>query len=114
MTTKKQSWRQWVRAVERDVAHGDPPYSGTRLFPRCLAALTGTDGRVLDAFVACLELYAYDRDTSTLLAARWILSRMQPSTLWIAKELIAFVLEWDDREKLWPRVVPSPQLAEAR
>jgi len=69
-----------------------------------LAALTGTDYRVLDAFVACLELYSYDNSPTVLTAARMLLARMQPSTQWIAKELIAFVFGWSDRERLWPHV----------
>lgn len=98
MRERKQTWQQWARAVERD------PHTPSRIRKGSLAPLTGTDHRVLDAFVACLELYSYDRDADVLLAASVLLSRMQTSTRWVAKELIAFVLDWPDRERLWPLI----------
>lgn len=98
---KKQTWQQWVRAVERD------PHTPSSIRKGTLAALTGTDRRVLDAFVACLELYAYDNSPTVLTAARKVLTRIRPSMCWVAKELIAFVFEWHDRERLWWLVEPS-------
>ena len=74
-----------------------------------LAALTGQDTRVLNAFVAALELYACgdeDGRRGALLAMRDLLPAMQDSTRWIARELIPFVLEWHDRDRLWPLVCP--------
>jgi hypothetical protein len=35
---------------------------------------------------------------------RELLWAMQESTRWIARELIPFALNWDDRERLWPLV----------
>ena len=104
---KKQTWRQWVRAVERDVQRGDAPYSRTRLFSGCLAALTGQDARALDAIAACFELYSCGDDDGrrgALAAVRALLPAMQESTRWIAREIIPFALEWGDRERLWPLV----------
>jgi hypothetical protein len=101
---KEQTWRQWVRIVERDE---DSPSS---LRKGSLAPLTGQDTRVLDAFVACLKLYACSDEIGqfgALSAIRALLPAMQDSTRWIACELIPFVLEWDDRERLWPRMVPG-------
>jgi hypothetical protein len=95
---KKQSWQQWARVCAAD------PSSPSLLKKGSLAALTGTDIRVLDAFVPCLSLYAHTGDEHVLGAAQIVLDEMQPHTLWIAKELIAFVLDWPDRERLWPRV----------
>lgn len=70
-----------------------------------MAALTGQDARALAALVPAFELYAASDETGqrgALVAIRALVSAMQPSTRWIAKELIPFVLDWDDREKLWP------------
>lgn len=101
---KKQTWRQWARSVARDVERGDPPHSGSELSSACLAALTGQDVRALDAIVACFELYASSDDDGqrgALAAVRALLPAMQESTRWIARELIPFVLDWSDRERLW-------------
>jgi hypothetical protein len=98
---KPQTWRQWVRLVSRD------PGSPSLLKKGSLAPLTGTDARVLDAFVPILELYAHTGEENLLSAACLVLAEMQLHTRWIAKELIAFVLDWPDRERLWPRVEPA-------
>jgi hypothetical protein len=95
---KKQTWQQWARLVQKDQE------SPSKIRRGSLAALTGTDVRALDAFVACLELYAYTGNESAMQAAGLSLLPMQVSTRWIAKELIAFVLEWESRERLWPRI----------
>ncbi len=97
---KKQTWTQWTRLVERD------PNTPSLLRKGSLAALTGTDVRVLDAFVACLVLYANGDRRRSLDAMRVLLPIMQDSTRWIAKELIPFVLEWHDRDRLWAIVCP--------
>jgi hypothetical protein len=96
---KKQTWQQWSRECARD------PSSPSKIRKGALAALTGTDVDVLDAFVPCLELYARTGNERVLEAARIVLLEMQPSTRWIARELIAFVMCWDDRERLWPQIV---------
>lgn len=98
---KKQTWSQWVRLVEREAATN--PDHPSKLRKGCLAPLTGTDVRALNAFVACLELVCYcDSQEHALGAASMVLHEMQPSTRWIARELIPFVLDWGDRERLWP------------
>lgn len=100
---KEQTWRQWVRLVEREAAtRANHP---SRLRKGCLAALTGTDTRALSAFVSCLELYSNtDRPDRALHAAALVVGEMQESTRWIARELIPFVLDWGDRERLWPKI----------
>jgi len=96
---RKQSWQQWARLVAKD------PTSPSKLRGiGALAPLTGTDCRALDAFVECLKLYAYNSSERALMAARLVLFEMQDSTRWIARELIPFVLDWGDRERLWPLV----------
>lgn len=99
----KQTWKQWARAVGCDES------SPSNLGPRSLAALTGQDTRALDAIVAALELYARgdeDGRYGALAAIRALLPALQESTRWIARELIPFVLNWEDRERLWPLVQP--------
>ncbi len=93
-----QTWQQWARLVERDA--GSP----SKLCKGSLAALTGTDVRVLDAFVGCLLVYAYVGDERALRAMRDLLPLLQDSTRWVARELIPFVLDWHDRERLWPKL----------
>ena len=98
---KKQTWQQWARACSKDSE------SPTNLRKDSLAALTGQDIRALNAIVACWELYACsdeDGQRGALASVRALLPAMQPSTRWIARELIPYVLDWSDRERLWPLV----------
>jgi len=101
---KKQTWRQWARAAMKD------PSSPSKLDKNSLAALTGQDASALDAIAECWDLYARsdsDGRAAALAAVRALLKAMQPSTRWIARELIPFALDWHDRERLWP-LVHSP------
>lgn len=101
---RKQTWQQWARAVGRDL-HGP-----SKLTKDALGALTGQDTRALDAIVACWELHACgdeDGQRGALAAVRALLPAMQPSTRWIAQEMIPFALNWEDRERLWPLVQPK-------
>lgn len=98
---KKQTWQQWAKACARSAG------TSSELGPDSLAALTGQDVRALNAIVACWELYASsdaDGQMGALVAVRALLPAMQEKTRWIARELIPFALEWNDREKLWPLV----------
>jgi hypothetical protein len=92
---KEQTWQQWARTAQRDQS------SPSRIKKGSLAALTGTDVRALDAFVACVKLYAYTNDRRALDGARVAANLMQDSTRWVAKELVAFVLDWSDRDRIW-------------
>lgn len=99
--TQKQTWQKWARACAKD------PESHSNLFRGSLAALTGQDTRALNAIVAAFELYVNSDDDGqrgALAAVRALLPAMQPSTRWIAKELIPFVLDWSHRDTLWPLV----------
>lgn len=68
---------------------------------RCLAPLTGTDSRALQAALHVLELYAYDGDSSLLAAFRIVVHRMQPKNFGLAYHAIAHVLDWRDRSRIW-------------
>jgi len=99
---KKMTWQQWARVCGKD------PSSPSEIGSQSLAALTGQDVRVLGAFVSALELYANsdeDGERAGLAAMRAVLSAMQEKNRWIARELIPFVLDWSDRERLWPKIV---------
>jgi len=103
---------QWARADSKD------PSSPSDLGTQSLAALTGQDTRALNAIVACWELYSCsdeDGQRGALDAVRALLPAMQPSTRWIARELIPFVLEWGDRGRLWHIVTRgiTPEFLEA-
>lgn len=98
---KGQTWQSWARACAKD------PESPSLLKKGSLAALTSQDMRACSAIVACFELYAgsdLDGQQGALEAVRALLPAMQPSTRWIARELIPFALDWADRERLWPLV----------
>lgn len=100
---RKQTWQAWARSC------GDDPSSPSQLFKGALGALTGQDSRALSAIVACWELYASgddDGQQGALAAIRALLPAMQERTRWIAREMIPFVLNWEDRERLWPLVKP--------
>lgn len=92
-----------------------PPCVGVRTFLRAnkhdLGALTGQDSRVLSAIAHCWELYAAsDRDgqEAALRAIRALLSAMQPKTRCLAREAIAYSMDWSDRDRLWP-IVWAPE-----
>lgn len=98
---KRQTWLQWLRECTKD------PHSLTRLAPRSLGALTGQDTRALEAISACWQLYAGSDEAgqaAALRAARALLPALQPQCHRFAFELIAFALDWPDRERLWKLV----------
>jgi len=69
--------------------------------------LTGQDARALEAVSACWQLYALaDRagQHNALLAIGALVRAMQPQCRPFARELIAFSLDWSDRDRLWPLV----------
>jgi hypothetical protein len=71
------------------------------LGPRCLAPLTGTDARALDAAVHILELYSYHRVQDVLAAFKAIVLTMQPHTRHFAYHAIAMVMDWEFRSPIW-------------
>lgn len=95
---KRQTWDQWVRACLRDKS------SPIRITRNHMAMITGTDRRVLDAIAACWELYAFE-PRPAMAAIKLLLPALQPKCWPIAQELIAFVLDWPDRDKVWGHVV---------
>lgn len=77
-----------------------------------LAPLTGTDSKALQAIAACWTLYAYTHSSDVLYAVRLLLREMQPKTRPLARELIAWAMDWNDRDRLWPLVAePIPAVA---
>jgi hypothetical protein len=97
-----RAWAKWVRECSRDTT------SPAKLPSKPLAALTTQDIRALDAVTACYELYAHG-DTSTrqisLAVVASLLITIQPHNRYLARELVAFVLDWTDREPVWNRVL---------
>ena len=108
MPSKPLTWKAWLRAAIKDPAC---PIDLPRVrYP--LAPLTGQDTRALNAFVACLELYASgDEDAMRggLAAMRAILPALQRSCWPFARELIPFVFDWPDRARLWPLIAGSAE-----
>jgi hypothetical protein len=98
------SWYDWLLECAND------PQSCTRLTPDVLGMLTGQDRRTLAAIAACWQLYASSDDdgrNAALIAVRSLLPGMQEKCWFFARELIAFALDWSDRETLWPLVLPT-------
>lgn len=86
--------RVWLRANKHD-----------------LGPLTGQDSRALSAIVHCWDLYAAsdnDGREAALRAVRSLLSAMQPKTRHLAREAIAYSMDWSDRDRLWP-IVWAPE-----
>jgi hypothetical protein len=67
-----------------------------------LGPLTGTDHRALAAIAACWDLYSVCREPCVLDAVTSLTDLMQEKTKPLARELIAWAMDWDDRERLWP------------
>lgn len=71
-----------------------------------LAGLTGTSTKALKAIAHLWQLYAYTRDPQVVVAVR-ALAPSLGSCAWAARELIAWAMGWDDRERLWPSAEAS-------
>lgn len=95
MSRPAPKWRQWLRANGHD-----------------LGPLTGQDARALDAIAACWELYSNSDAAGqfgALDAVRALLPAMQKKCWPLARELIAYAMDWGDRERLWSRVTAGGQ-----
>lgn len=98
-------WRTWLRAVSAD------PASPANVPKGSLAMLTGQDARALSAINACWALYASsdeDGERAALAAVRVLLPALQAKCWFFARELIAFHLDWSDRERVWRKVQGEP------
>ena len=85
---------QWLRANRHD-----------------LAPLTGQDTRALLAIATCWELYSNsDRNgqAGALVAVCALLPAMQDKCRYLARELIAYAMDWGDRERIWPEGRANP------
>jgi hypothetical protein len=99
-----QKWRAWLRSCGKDP-------NSPAVLPGPLAMLTGQDTRALEAIAACWQLYASSDDdgaAGALAAVRALLPAVQPACRGFARELIAWAMDWHDREKLWPLVSLGP------
>lgn len=102
MKDMRPDWRRWLRAAVKD--------NRVPLSPASLGMCTGQDWRALGAIAACWELYASsdeDGGRAAIEAIRALLGGMQPKCHVFARELIAYAMDWGDREKLWPLVDPT-------
>jgi hypothetical protein len=77
------------------------PWLKANLGKHCLAPLTGTDFRALQAAVQIIELSAYDDSPEVIEAFAKIVRRMQPKCQGLAYYAIAYVLDWGDRSRIW-------------
>jgi hypothetical protein len=100
----RPTWLKWIRECQAD------PHSPAE-FPGAIGMLTGQDFRVLDAVADCWLLYAVGDaagERAALESVRALLPAMQPQCRPFARELIAWAMDWHDRELLWPRVAGGP------
>lgn len=81
-----QDLRRWLKA---------------NLGQKCLAPLTGTDAKALDAAVHIIELWCYSESPELLQAFAIVVRAMQRSTQELAYHAIAKCSEWHYRERLW-------------
>lgn len=105
MNLHQQKWRQWLRACAKNPDHHQSQIRGLDL-----AMLTGQDARALEAIATCWNLYASSDDDGqrgALAAVRALLPAMQAKCRPFARELIAWALDWHDRERLWSLVAPE-------
>lgn len=93
-----------------DCAHD--PNSPSGLKPEHLGMLTGQDKRALEAIGACWKMFAAcDEDVQppVLEAITLLLEGLQLKCHLFARELIAYALDWPDRDKLWHLVSATCQ-----
>lgn len=94
----------WLRACARDK---NSPAELLRDSSQ-LGQLTGQDIQALRAIGHCWNLYASGdaaaREAS-LLAVRNLVATMQAKCRPVARELIAYALDWSDRDELWAAVM---------
>jgi hypothetical protein len=98
---RRQTWQQWVRACGAD------PNGPADICRGALAPLTGQDTRALSAVAACWELYSNSDDAGqrgALFAVVALLPAIQEKNRYLARELIAFALDWSDRDRVWDRL----------
>jgi len=105
----KPNWYMWLQTCSRD------PSSPAKIQKGSLGMLTGQDFRALAAVAACWELYASsdsDGQRAALAAVSSLLPGMQTKCLFFARELIAFAMNWEDRDHLW-MLVTTREIEEA-
>jgi len=69
-----------------------------------LGRFTTSDSRVFSAFLHLLEAYAVEHADDTILAMHVTLQLLPYDKRWLAREAIPCVLDWGDRETLWPKI----------
>jgi hypothetical protein len=89
------------------------PWLRANLGKHCLAPLTGTDRKALEAAVQIISLYAYAEAPSVIEAFGIVVRRMQPSTQELAYHAIAHVTDWSYRSRIWV-AAGLPEFAPAR
>lgn len=99
---RRFSVRRAGRGGRRITIHEIFAWLKENLGPNSLGPLTGTDYRALTAAVTTLELYAYHTEPALLEAfAAIVRSGLQPKNHELAYHMIAHVLDWHDRQRLW-------------
>ena len=101
---QKYTWQRWLRDCAKDNAC--PAQSVAKL----TGMITGQDARALDAVAACWELYSCSDDAGArgaLQAVTALLPAMQSKCHIFAREIIAWAMNWSDRERLWALVAPA-------
>ena len=76
------------------------------------APFTGQDYQAYSTFLHAVNLYAYgdgEGRRHALGCMRHAVLSMQPSVRWIARETIPHVLDWGDRETLWPKILAATE-----
>jgi hypothetical protein len=88
-----QTLRTWLKA---------------NLGPHCLAPLTGTDARLLDAAVHLVDAYSVNLTNPVAHAFGDTVRLMQPHCRELAYHAIAHVMDWSHRAHLWAQAELEP------
>ncbi len=110
MDLNASPWNLWLQEVctEREEMEAKGKRFHASISWKNLASLTGQDKRALAGVAACWTLYAASDELGAAAALSAIRSlchgAMQESAWPCARELIAYAMDWNDRERIWPLV----------
>jgi hypothetical protein len=110
-----ENWLSWLKACAKDehspIRLPEPAGPSTRPLA-VFGMLTGQDRRALHAVAACWQLYAGSDDDgreAALTAVCLLLRGLQLQCWPFARELIAQSMDWNDRDRLWSKVVGAAE-----
>jgi hypothetical protein len=95
-----------------DVENDEDPFVWLRANGHDLGPVSGQDRRALRVVAYAWELYAMgdsDATRAALDVMPFLLGAMQRKCWPLARELIARAMDWDDRDRIWPKVLAAAE-----